>query len=160
MTASRPNTETSVEPAGRFARHPNVLAVAVPLVATIGIAVIRGSRHFAWDWPTHAHHHLLAHITAAVGLSVVALMVLFGPLRRRKGWAWWALVVAGVAIFGGYWAGNLTVGLGIEAAQPNTAQAVLTATYTLGLMALRRQLHHGRGPRAATVTVNRQQVRM
>lgn len=128
------SSHTSNETAVEFARRPAVILLAAPLVATILVAVIRGSRHFGWDWPTHAHHHLLAHITGATGLSVIALLVLFQALRHDQRWAWWALVVTGIAIFGGYWAGNITVGLGIEAALPNTAQAVLTGTYTLGVV--------------------------
>ncbi len=119
--------------AAEFARRPAVLLLGIPLVATILITVIRGSRHFGWDWPTHAHHHLVAHIAGTTGLSAVALLVLFQALRYGQRWAWWALLVTGVAVFGGHWVGNVTVGLGTEAALPNTAQAVLTATYALGL---------------------------
>lgn len=60
----------------------------------------------------HAHHHLIAHITSVVGLSVVSLLVLAGPLQRGQRWAWWGLLVTGVAIYGGFWLGNVVVGLG------------------------------------------------
>lgn len=113
------------------------LLLSIPLVATILIAVIRGTRHFGWDWPTHAHHHLAAHISGAVGLAVVGLLVMLEA--RSEPWAWWALAVAGVAIFGGYWIASAAVGLGIEAAVPNTAQGILTLTYAAGLVVARRR---------------------
>ncbi len=114
--------------------------LGLPLVATILIALIQGTRHLCWDWPVHAHHHLLAHITSAVGLSVVSLLLLLGPLQRRELWAWWALAIAGVAIYGGFWLGNATVGLGEPIAAPNTSQAVQTASYLLGLALAWREL--------------------
>ena len=110
------------------------ILLGLPLIATILIAIIQGTRHLSWDWPVHAHHHLLAHITAAVGLSVVSLMLILGPLKRRELWAWWALVIAGLAIYGGFWLGNLTVGLGEAAARPNASQAVQSFLYVLGLL--------------------------
>ena len=108
--------------------------LSLPLVATILIASIQGSRHLAWDWPVHAHHHLLAHICAAVGLSVVSMFLVLGPLQRREAWAWWALLVAGLAIYGGFWLGNAMVGLGEPAVAPNISQAVQTLVYVLGLV--------------------------
>ena len=120
--------------------------LGLPLVATILIALIQGTRHLSWDWPVHAHHHLLAHITSAVGLSIVSLLLIFGPLQRRERWAWWALALAGVAIYGGFWLGNATVGLGEPGAAPNTSQAVQTVSYLLGLALGWRELRE----RAAT----------
>lgn len=108
--------------------------LGLPLVATILVGLIRGTRHLTWDWPVHAHHHLVAHVTSAVGLSVVSLLVLAGPMQRRERWAWWALLVTGTAIYGGFWLGNAVVGLGEPGAVPNTAQAVQTAAYLLGLI--------------------------
>lgn len=105
----------------------------MPLVATVLVSLIRGTRHLASDWPVHAHHHLIADITGAVGLAVVSLLILIGPMRRRERWAWWALLVAGTAIYGGFWLGNAVVGLGEPGAVPNTAQAVLSALYLAGL---------------------------
>lgn len=108
--------------------------LGLPLGATILISLIRGTRHLAWDWPVHAHHHLIGNITAAVGLSVVSLLILFGPMQRREAWAWWALLISGTAIYGGFWIGNAVVGLGEPGAVPNTAQAVQTALYSMGLL--------------------------
>lgn len=119
--------------AGGRRMEPATILLGVPLLATIGVAVIRASRHLSWDWPTHAHHHLLGHIATAVGLAVVSLLVVRGPLRAGEPWAWWALAVAGLAIFGGFWLGNVTVGFGEPAAQAYTAQAVLSAVYVSGL---------------------------
>ncbi len=114
--------------------------LGLPLVATIVIALAQGTRHFAWDWPVHAHHHLLAHLSSAVGLCIVSLLLVFGPLRRGEAWAWWALCIAGVAIYGGYWLGNATVGLGEPGLAPNTSQAIQTLMYVAGLVLARGHL--------------------
>jgi hypothetical protein len=76
----------------------------------------------------------LAPIAAVVGLSVVSLLILAGPMQRRERWAWWSLLVAGMAIYGGFWLGNAVVGLGEPGRVPNTAQAVQTAVYSAGLL--------------------------
>lgn len=114
--------------------------LSLPLLATIFIALTRGTRHFSLDWPIHAHHHLLANIAAAVALSVVSLLLIFGPLRRSERWAWWALVVAGVGIYGGFWLGNLAVGLGEPGLAPNSSQAVQTVLYLAGLVLAWREM--------------------
>lgn len=108
--------------------------LGLPLVATILVALIAATRHLAEDWPVHAQNHLLGHISVAVGLSVVSLLIVFGPLRRHERWAWWALVVAGSTIYGGFWFANLTVGFGESATGPNASQAVQTVVYGLGLV--------------------------
>lgn len=54
------------------------------------IALIRGTRHLAWDWQVHAHHHLVAQITGAVGLAVVSLALLV-PMNVGVGWSAWRL---------------------------------------------------------------------
>lgn len=109
------------------------LLLGLPLVATVLVALIRGTRHLAAAWPVHAHHHLIANISSAVGLALVGLLVLAGPMRRGERWARWALLIAGAAIFGGFWLGNAAVGLGEPGTIPNTAQAVLTLAYAAGL---------------------------
>jgi hypothetical protein len=107
--------------------------LALPLVANALINALQAPRHFSEGWPVHAQHHLLDHITAAIGLSLVSLLLVFGPLRRGERWAWWGLVVAGVLLFGGYWLANATVGLGLPAAVPNASQAIQAALYSVGL---------------------------
>lgn len=114
--------------------------LGLPLATTVGVSLIRGSRHLAWDWPVHAHHHLIGNISTAVGLSVVGLLIVFGPLQRREKWAWWALLIAGLAIYGGFWLGNAVVGLGEPGAVPNTAQGVQTGLYLVGLILASRAL--------------------
>ena len=113
--------------------------LGLPLVATILIALLQATRHLAADWPVHAQNHLLGHISTAVGLSVIALVLVFGPLRRRERWAWWALAVAGGAIYGGFWLAILTVGFGESSTGPTISQAVQTMVYGLGLVSAWRQ---------------------
>ena len=116
------------------------LLLGLPLVATILVALIQGTRHLSWSWPVHAHHHLISHITLAVGLGTICLMLIVGPLRRLERWSWWSLVVAGVAIYGGFWIGNATIGLGEPGAGPNTSQAIQSALYASGLAVAWREL--------------------
>lgn len=116
------------------------ILLSLPLVATILVLLVQATRHLYWDWPVHAHHHLLAHIASGVGLAVVSLLLVFRPLRRRERWAWWGLAVAGVAIYGGYWLGNALVGLGEPGLGPNASQAAQTALYLAGLALAWREL--------------------
>ena len=109
------------------------ILLALPLIANAFINAAQAPRHFSEGWPVHAQHHLLDHITAAIGLSVVSLMIVFGPLRRGERWAWWSLVVAGVALFGGYWLATATLGLGTASAVPNASQAIQAVLYVFGL---------------------------
>ena len=113
--------------------------LAIPLVANAFINAVQAPRHFSEGWPVHAQHHLLDHITAAIGLSAVSLLLVFGPLRRGERWAWWALVAAGIALFGGYWLATATLGLGTPSTVPNASQAVQAVLYVFGLgLAVRR----------------------
>ncbi len=100
--------------------------LSLPLLATILISLIQATRHVAEGWPIHAQNHLVGHISVAVGLAIVSLLLVFGPLRRREHWAWWA--VAGSATYVGFWIANLTVGFGESATLPNTSQAIHSAT--------------------------------
>lgn len=114
--------------------------LGLPLVAAVLVSLFRGTRHLARDWPVHAHHHLVGNVSTAVGLALVGLLIVLGPMRRRERWAWWALVIAGVAIYGGFWAGNAIVGLGEPGAVPNTAQGIQSGLYLVGLVLGRRAL--------------------
>lgn len=149
---------THAHPDGsRDQEHPRRLRsssalLGIPLIAAMLIAVIRGSRHFSWDWPTHAHHHLLANIATAVGLAIVALLVLVGPLQRGERWSWWGLAVTGLSLFGGYWLGNVTVGLGIDPLVPNVAQSVLSLSFLAGLVLAWRELDPEDSTRAASTS--------
>lgn len=108
--------------------------LGVPLVANGLITLIQASRHLFTDWPVHAHHHVVAHISSTVGVVVVALLVLIGPLQHRERWAWWAMLAAGVTMYGGYWLGNVIVGLGEPEVLPNTSQAAQSVVYFAGLV--------------------------
>ena len=68
------------------------------------------------------------------------MCLVFGPLQRREAWAWWALLVAGLAIYDGFWLGNAMVSLGEPGAAPNTSQVVQTLLSALGLVLARRGL--------------------
>lgn len=114
--------------------------LGLPLVASILISLVQATRHLYWDWPVHAHHHLLAHIATGVGLAMVGLLLITGPLQREERWSWWALLIAGCAIYGGYWLGNAVVGLGEPSLLPNASQGVQTVLYGTGLLLARRRM--------------------
>lgn len=114
--------------------------MTIPLCATIFVALGRATRHFALDWPVHAQHHLIHQIVMFVGIAVIGLMLVYGPLARRERWSWWALVIAAVAIHGGFWLGHPIVGMGEPATMPNVAQGILSALFVAGLFVARRAL--------------------
>lgn len=120
-------------------RLPKVL-LTIPLVATIFVALTRATVHFELGWPIHAQHHLVHQIVLFIGISMLGLMLLYGPLARGETWSWWGLLIAGLAIHGGFWLGHPLVGLGEPGTLPNTAQAVLSALYVAGLVTAWRAL--------------------
>jgi hypothetical protein len=122
------------------------LLLGLSLVATILVALIQGTRHLSWSWPVHAHHQLISQIALAVGMSIICLMLISGPLRRMERWSWWALAVGGVATYGGFWIGNATIGLGEPGAAPNTSQAIQSALYASGLVIAWRELAKSQAP--------------
>lgn len=109
------------------------ILLTLPLVAAIFVALARATRHFAWGWPAHAQHHLVQHIGVSFGLAAVSLILVGSPLQRGEWWAWWTLLLAGVCLYGSHWIGNLAVGLGEDGRVPNTAQAIQSGIYVLGL---------------------------
>ena len=116
--------------------------IALPLVATLLNALVMGSRHFfLTSWPTHAYHHLARQIVLDCGMSVLGLLFLHHlGTRRRERWAWWGLLVCGVAIFGGYWLSSLATGLGEPVLLPYLARVAYTVIYCVGLVLCWRQV--------------------
>lgn len=89
-----------------------MVLMTIPLVTTIWFTLTVTPQHFALKWPTHAQHHLVSDMSVSIGICVIALILVFGPLRDHQSWSLWALLIAGLANFGSYWLGNLTTGLG------------------------------------------------
>ena len=126
--------------------------IALPLIATLLNALVMGSRHFVLSsWPAHAYHHLARQIVLDCGMSLLGLLLLHHFLmRRRERWAWWGLLVCGVAIFGGYWLSSVSVGLGEPVLLAYSARIAYTAIYLLGLVLCWRllsQVHRKNKPR-------------
>lgn len=123
------------------------ILLTIPLAATIIVALTRATVHFELSWPMHAQHHLVHQIVLFIGISILGLLLVFGPLKRKESWAWWALLVTGLSIFGGFWLGHPLVGLGEPGMIPNTAQGILTLCFALGLgfawFTLNKQEDHG-----------------
>lgn len=109
------------------------ILLTIPLAATIFVALGRATVHFELGWPVHAQHHLVHQIVLFLGLSAVGFLILYGPLARRERWSWWAMLIIGISLFGGFWFGHPLVGLGEPGMLPNTAQAVLSLLFVLGL---------------------------
>lgn len=121
--------------------------LTIPLIATIFVALTRATVHFELDWPVHAQHHLIHQIVLMIGISLVGLIILYGPLIRGERWAWWGLLLTGIAIHGGFWLGHPIVGLGEPGTIPNTAQGILSALYAGGLLAAWIHLRKHPAPR-------------
>ncbi len=105
------------------------------LAALVSVALVRFPGHLTdVDWPPHAKAHLIGQIGTIVALAALSLAVLAGPFRGGKRWAWWCLVLVGLAVFGSYW---LAIAM-VEADAPwrggNTTFAVLTVGYASGLV--------------------------
>lgn len=60
-------------------RLPKVL-LTIPLAATIVVALTRATVHFGLDWPVHAQHHLVHQIVLFIAISLLGLLLLYGPL--------------------------------------------------------------------------------
>ena len=118
------------------------LLMTVALVGSVAIHLVLGSRHF-WAFShlreyAHAHYHLMQHVAGVCGLCTVALILVWGPLRRRERWSWWALLVAGGFLYGSNWLNQVLVGLTDPPLIPNSAQAVLGGVYAVGMFAVWR----------------------
>lgn len=109
------------------------ILITIPLIATIFVALFRATVHFELNWPIHAQHHLIHQIILFIGFSLVGLLLLYIPLSKGESWAWWGLFITGLAIHGGFWLGHPIVGLGESGTIPNTAQAILTVFFAIGL---------------------------
>ena len=108
--------------------------MAFALTALMGIALLRFPAHLAdTQWPAHAKAHLVSQIAVVVGLGLTGLAILFGPFRRGRAWAWWCLLVSGLALFGGYWLALAVAEPGLAWRSTHSLFAVLSALYTGGL---------------------------
>lgn len=110
------------------------LLLTLPLFASSVIPISRGTTHLSLDWPVHAHHHLVHQLFLWTGLPILGLLLVWIPLQRGELWAKWALLLIGLCLYGGYWVGNLTIGLGEPATIPNTSQAIQALIYSTGLI--------------------------
>jgi hypothetical protein len=58
----------------------------------------------------HQDFHVVWEACKYFAASILALCIVLGPLARGERWAWWALVVATLALFGGVFFSDLVTG--------------------------------------------------
>ena len=113
------------------------LLMTVALVGSVATHLVLGSRHFWAFWYlgkyARAHYHLMQHVAGVCGLCTVALILIWGPLRRRERWSWWALLVTGGFLYGSNWLNQALVGLTDPPLIPDSVQGILGGVYALGL---------------------------
>jgi len=102
--------------------------------ALVVVALARFPGHLTdVAWPAHAKAHLTSQIGTIDALAIANLVVLAGPFRSGKRWAWWCLALVGLAVFGGYWIARAIAEPDAPWRGGNTTFAVLTARYLFGL---------------------------
>lgn len=111
-----------------------VFLIAAALLALIAVALARFPAHLSDTlWPAHAKAHLVSQIAALAGLSVIGLLLLFGPFRARQRWAWYGLLACGMFAFGGYWIAAAVAEPPYPWRSGHTTFALLSTAYFLGL---------------------------
>ena len=95
---------------------PRLLAIgALAIVHGLGVlgAPIAAMIHFnAPDASPHQNFHVVWEAFKYFAASAVCLAVVFGPLRRGESWAWWTMVIACLALFGGVFVAHALTGGG------------------------------------------------
>jgi peptidoglycan/LPS O-acetylase OafA/YrhL len=82
----------------------NVCIGALALVHGLGMlgAPFAASLHFGQpDATTHQNFHVVWEAFKYFAASTACLAIALGPLRRGERWAWWTMLVACLALFGG-----------------------------------------------------------
>jgi hypothetical protein len=54
------------------------------------------------EWPRHATTHVVQGLAWLVGLAVVGLVLVWGPLRTGEWWAAWAVLLVAAFLHGGF----------------------------------------------------------
>lgn len=78
-----------------------ILLIIIHIAILISQLIVNPTHLSDPTWTMHAKDHLVRGIADMVGLNLVALLVAYYPLRKGERWAWWALVIAGLALIGG-----------------------------------------------------------
>lgn len=64
-------------------------------------------------WSLHASVHLFQGLSWVIGLCAINLIIVRVPLARNERWAWWAVLLSGIVVFGGYFAPAIYSGFGV-----------------------------------------------
>lgn len=104
--------ETMIEARETRSRRVAVLALAaVHVLGALGAPLAAKIHLFQAGATAHQDFHVVWEACKYFAASVLALGIALGPLARGERWAWWAMVVASAALFGGvFFADALTGG--------------------------------------------------
>src|SRR5688572_16186834 len=84
--------------------YASCTVLTVALAASMAVHWVISSRHWVlappeyWEKYAHAHYHLAQSLSLTLGLCVVAMIVVWGPFRRRDRWSWWVLLAVGTCL--------------------------------------------------------------
>jgi hypothetical protein len=85
-------------------RLRNLAIAALTIVHGLGVlgAPFAAAMHFGQAGATaHQNFHVVWEAFKYFAASSVCVAIALGPLRRGERWAWWAMLVASVSLFGG-----------------------------------------------------------
>lgn len=89
--------------------------IALAIIHGLGMA---GAPFAAWlhfgqaDATAHQDFHVVWEAFKYFAASSACLAIVLGPLRRGERWAWWAMLVASLALFGGVFVAHALSGGG------------------------------------------------
>ncbi len=92
------------------------------------------------EWPVHAQFHALREVFLASFFSTVGVALCLGPLRKRRPWAWWAVLIVGVGVVGGFWLGVPFTGVGMAEVGPWVNHGLQLVLFASGIVLARREL--------------------
>jgi hypothetical protein len=100
---------------GSMAGLRSFCVIALAIIHGLGMA---GAPFAAWlhfgqaDATAHQDFHVVWEAFKYFAASSACLAIVLGPLRRGERWAWWAMLVACLALFGGVFVAHALSGGG------------------------------------------------
>lgn len=99
-----------VERDGRARRIAVLALAAVHVLGALGAPFAAKIHLFQAGATAHQDFHVVWEACKYFAASALALGIALGPLARGERWAWWAMVVASAALFGGVFVADALTG--------------------------------------------------